>query len=176
MSLASPSRHPQTPLSIRNGLRTPGTSLAKTPGNNPNPYRLLYRGALSLPGSHILLDGLAFVAKLQSPNKHGTPSLLENPLALALESMRGRPSLRFQGEVKLADVYLDESGSVEMCVTFCLIDNVNELFLQGHSPQSSHFSYLLREHLLSPTLFPQRSKCKRKQFSKIGCRNQNLFR
>jgi hypothetical protein len=42
--------------------------------------------------------------------------LLENPLALALESMRGRQSLRFLGTVKLSEVWLDESGNVEMYV------------------------------------------------------------
>ncbi|KAJ3572713.1 hypothetical protein NP233_g2914 [Leucocoprinus birnbaumii] len=74
-------------------------------------YRLLYRGALSLPDSYLLLDGLTFSARLESPTKH---HLLENPLALALESMRGRQSLRFLGTVKLRDVWLDESGNVEM--------------------------------------------------------------
>ncbi|KAF5355131.1 hypothetical protein D9756_005564 [Leucocoprinus leucothites] len=74
-------------------------------------YRLLYRGALSLPDSYLLLDGLTFSARLESPMKH---HLLENPLALALESMRGRQSLRFLGTVKLSDVWLDESGNVEM--------------------------------------------------------------
>ncbi|KAG6899394.1 hypothetical protein C0993_010613 [Termitomyces sp. T159_Od127] len=80
-----------------------------------NSYRLLYRGALSLPDSHLLLDGLTFVARLDSPSKNN--HLLENPLALALESMRGRPSLRFMGVVKLHDhenFWLDESGDIEM--------------------------------------------------------------
>ncbi|RDB24975.1 hypothetical protein Hypma_007429 [Hypsizygus marmoreus] len=77
-------------------------------------YRLLYRGALSLPDSHLLLDGLTFAARLDSPSKHN--HLLQNPLALALESMRGRPSLRFMGAVKLDDdnLWLDESGGIEM--------------------------------------------------------------
>ncbi|KAF8234389.1 hypothetical protein L208DRAFT_1422702 [Tricholoma matsutake] len=79
-----------------------------------NPYRLLYRGALSLPDSHILLDGLTFAACLDSPSKH--TQLIQNPLALALESMRGRPSLRLMGIVKLDDdnLWLDESGGIEM--------------------------------------------------------------
>ncbi|KAG6910411.1 hypothetical protein DXG01_010766 [Tephrocybe rancida] len=77
-------------------------------------YRLLYRGALTLPDSHLLLDGLTFAARLDSPSKNN--HLLENPLALALESMRGRPSLRFIGVVKLHDdnLWLDESGGIEM--------------------------------------------------------------
>ncbi|KAF6761150.1 hypothetical protein DFP72DRAFT_1002989 [Ephemerocybe angulata] len=113
MSQPSPSKAPKTPSTSKIQPR-PGSSHSQTPGQLSTSYRLLYRGALSLPDSHILLDGLAFVAKLESPTKHVTTSLLENSLALALESMRGRPSLRFQGVVKLADVYMDESACVEM--------------------------------------------------------------
>ncbi|KAF5317041.1 hypothetical protein D9611_003760 [Ephemerocybe angulata] len=113
MSQPSPSKAPRTP-STSKILPRPGSSHSQTPSQLSTSYRLLYRGALSLPDSHILLDGLAFVAKLESPTKHVTTSLLENSLALALESMRGRPSLRFQGVVKLADVYMDESACVEM--------------------------------------------------------------
>lgn len=88
-----------------------------TEPTHANAYRLLYRGALSLPDSHILLDGLTFAARLDSPSKH--TQLLQNPLALALESMRGRPSLRFRGVVKLDDdnLWLDESGGIEMLVS-----------------------------------------------------------
>lgn len=88
----------------------------RTAESNTSAYRLLYRGALSLPDSHLLLDGLTFAARLDSPSKHN--HLLQNPLALALESMRGRPSLRFMGVVKLDDgnMWLDESGGVEMFV------------------------------------------------------------
>lgn len=39
-----------------------------------------------------------------------------NPLALALESMRGRQSLRFKGTVCLQDVWMDDTGDVYMCV------------------------------------------------------------
>jgi hypothetical protein len=88
--------------------------------SNANNYRLLYRGALSLPDSHLLLDGLTFAARLDTPSKHN--HLLQNPLALALESMRGRPSLRFMGVVKLGDdnVWLDDSGGIELFVSFFL--------------------------------------------------------
>ncbi|PPQ88986.1 hypothetical protein CVT25_005085 [Psilocybe cyanescens] len=80
----------------------------------PASYRLLYRGALSLPDSLLVLDGLTFAARLDSPSKQSTFHLLENPLALALESMRGRPTLRFMSTIDLKDVYMDESGGVEM--------------------------------------------------------------
>ncbi|KAJ7281632.1 hypothetical protein C8J57DRAFT_1298215 [Mycena rebaudengoi] len=78
----------------------------------PTTHRLLYRGALSLPDSHLLLDGLTFAARLEhSSSGH---NLLENPLALALESMRGRPSLRLIGPTKLEDIWMDESGGITM--------------------------------------------------------------
>ena len=88
-------------------------------------HRLLYRGALELPDSYMVLDGLSFTLALESkPSVHGergnvdvtsTPSgkskldLLENPLALALESMRGRPTLQFLGTTKIGDVHVDGS-------------------------------------------------------------------
>lgn len=75
----------------------------------PANHRLLYRGALSLPDSHILLDGLTFAARVDGDNK-----LLDNPLALALESMRGRPTLRFMGTVSLKDVYMDPTGDIKL--------------------------------------------------------------
>ncbi|KAG1756993.1 hypothetical protein EDB19DRAFT_1865803 [Suillus lakei] len=71
--------------------------------------RLLYRGSLFLPDSYILLDGLTFSANLLA-NK----DLLHNPLALALESMRGRPSLRLKGTESLKDICIDPSDDVSM--------------------------------------------------------------
>jgi hypothetical protein len=41
---------------------------------------------------------------------------MHNPLALALESMRGRPSLRLKGTVYLKDVWIDDAGEVYMWV------------------------------------------------------------
>jgi hypothetical protein len=73
-------------------------------------YRLLYRGALSLPDSHILLDGLTFCAPMHNTGLN----LLQNPLALALESMRGRSSLCFVGLEKLRNVWMEVSGDVRM--------------------------------------------------------------
>ena len=40
--------------------------------------------------------------------------MLENPLALALESMRGRPQLRFMGTIALKDIYMDQSGDIQL--------------------------------------------------------------
>ncbi|TFK25678.1 hypothetical protein FA15DRAFT_617150 [Coprinopsis marcescibilis] len=113
---AKPHTTPSTPgNALNHPQKTPTTA---TPTNHHNTsYRLLYRGALSLPDSYLLLDGLTFFARLDSPTKHSgskSYSLLENPLALALESMRGRPSLRFMGVVKLSELYIDEAGNVEM--------------------------------------------------------------
>lgn len=119
--------------------RTPNagssSTLASTPASSSkgptttDSYRLLYRGAFSLPDSYLQLDGIAFSARL--PSKHASPlqdspslarsdasarELMYNPLALALESMRGRQTLRFKGTVRLADVWTDDAGDVYMCV------------------------------------------------------------
>ena len=74
--------------------------------------RLLYRGALALPDSYLLLDGLTFSANLLA-NK----DLFHNPLALALESMRGRPSLRLKGTETLKNTWIDASDDVCMYVS-----------------------------------------------------------
>ena len=118
--------------------RPPQASTSSTPTTLSTPskttskatHRLLYRGALSLPDSHLLLDGLSFVASTHGSSAHGigdgasvgmgmnSPAahLLENPLALALESMRGRPSLHLLGTEKVRDVCLDARGAVGVCV------------------------------------------------------------
>ena len=98
------------PAESQSSSMLPSTpSRTRTTSNN----RLLYRGALSLPDSDLLLDGLSFVAE----SSHGfTPSnkLLQDPFALALESMRGRPSLRLLGTEKLERVRLDTETQVNM--------------------------------------------------------------
>jgi len=110
MSILSPRKTPKTPSAAHGLIK----ANVQTPSNPSGSYRLLYRGALSLPDSHIVLDGLTFAVKLDSPVKSVSSLLLENNLALALESMRGRPSLQLMGVVKLADLWMDESGGVEM--------------------------------------------------------------
>ncbi|KAL4079317.1 hypothetical protein J3A83DRAFT_4368055 [Scleroderma citrinum] len=104
-------------------LSTPSAS-----SSSNSSYRLLYRGALSLPDSHILLDGLTFSACLPGNIRqlpYDSPSnlqssdflardLIHNPLALALESMRGRPSLRLKGTIRLKDIWMDETGEIYM--------------------------------------------------------------
>jgi hypothetical protein len=44
-----------------------------------------------------------------TPSGKSKLDLLENPLALALESMRGRPTLQLLGTTKIADVHVDRS-------------------------------------------------------------------
>jgi hypothetical protein len=96
-----------------------GSQACATPGTPSTPartaHRLLYRGALALADSHLVLDGLTFVAGPSDGPR--TPGLLESPLALALESMRGRPSVRLRGEARLdglSDAWLDEAGDVSL--------------------------------------------------------------
>ncbi|KAJ7216612.1 hypothetical protein GGX14DRAFT_605497 [Mycena pura] len=109
-----------------------------TPPRPTGQFRLLYRGALSLPDSHLLLDGLTFAARIDHPSSGHT--LLESPLALALESMRGRPSLRWKGTTRLRDVHLDETGGVTMDVhpnaTLARIYFENMFCLDPASPDS----------------------------------------
>lgn len=86
------------------------------------PHRLLYRGALSLPDSLLLLDGLSFTLPptSSSPLSSGPDQMkdlvvsdvLNNPLALSLESMRGRPSLHLVGVENCIDDLVLESGAV----------------------------------------------------------------
>ncbi|KAI8978219.1 hypothetical protein BD414DRAFT_524245 [Trametes punicea] len=81
-----------------------------TPSKGPAPtHRLLYRGSLSLPDSYIPLDGLSFTAKISDMNS--SPALLNNPLALTLESMRGLP-LHLLGTVKVEDTWIDPPGDI----------------------------------------------------------------
>lgn len=88
---------------------------ATPPKPQPAHRRLLYRGALSLPDSHLLLDGLTFSGYDTNKSTPGLGlSFLENPLALALESMRGRRTLRFLGVVSLSEGWVDYSGGVQL--------------------------------------------------------------
>jgi hypothetical protein len=104
--------------------------------SEPSPStRLLYRGAISLPDSLIRLDGLTFTTS--HSNK-----LLTNPLALALESMRGRPCLRFLAVCSLHQLSIDEvedEGAVFVYVCLQSLTLVLTLFLrvQGY-PRPSH--------------------------------------
>lgn len=120
---------PQTMLPCPLGSSSPLSPKASIIGSDSS-HRLLHRGALSLSDSYLLLDGLTFCARL--PGKTGAPphdspsmshpsdllarQLINNPLALALESMRGRPSLRLIGTVHLKDIWLDDTGEVYMYV------------------------------------------------------------
>jgi len=78
----------------------------------PPSHRLLFRGSLSVPHSRLLLEGLSFtipIDKTRSPSVH----LLQNPLALALESMRGR-ALALSGTSRVDSVHLDRLAEVDV--------------------------------------------------------------
>ncbi|KAI9063718.1 hypothetical protein FKP32DRAFT_1571410 [Trametes sanguinea] len=81
-----------------------------TPSKGPSSvHRLLYRGSVNLPDSYMLLDGLSFTAAIKDMNS--SPALLNNPLALTLESMRGLP-LHLLGTVKVKDTWIDPPADI----------------------------------------------------------------
>lgn len=79
----------------------------------PPSHRLLYRGSLLIENSSLLLDGLSLSVPLGEASKFGNAHLIDNPLALALESMRGR-SLLLLGDAQPQDMYLDRAGEVNV--------------------------------------------------------------
>ena len=101
-------------------------------------HRLLYRGALSLSDSYMLLDGLSFVAETRC-NSQDSPAvnLLTNPLALALESMRGRPSLYLRGTEKVKEVWLDMKSIINVLVSSTL-QNLTDLICSCPSDTFIH--------------------------------------
>ena len=110
VTASTPPKPPQLPPIIR--------------GTTP---RLLYRGALSLPDSHLLLDGLTFTIDLPTDDQQASLKLLETPLPLALEILRGRPSLSFVGVERLDAFRAQKLGceyddGVNLCVISILIN------------------------------------------------------
>ena len=78
----------------------------------PPSHRLLFRGSLSVPDSRLLLEGLSFTIPIDNTRSPGI-NLLKNPLALALESMRGR-TLALSGISKVDSVKLDRMAEVDV--------------------------------------------------------------
>jgi hypothetical protein len=78
----------------------------------PPSHRLLFRGSLSVPDSRLLLEGLSFTIPIDNTRSPGI-NLLKNPLALALESMRGR-TLALSGISKVDSVQLDRMAEVDV--------------------------------------------------------------
>lgn len=78
----------------------------------PPTHRLLFRGSLSIPDSRLLLEGLSFTIPIDNTRSPGI-NLLKNPLALALESMRGR-TLAFSGISRVDSVQLDRMAEVDV--------------------------------------------------------------
>ena len=80
----------------------------------PQSHRLLFRGSLSIPDSRLLLDGLSFTVPIDNTRSPGI-NLFKNPLALALESMRGR-TLAFSGITRVDSIQLDRTAEVDVSV------------------------------------------------------------
>src|SRR5712671_3722127 len=79
---------------------------------SPPSHRLLFRGSLSVPDSRLLLEGVSFTVPIDNTRTPGV-NLLQNPLALALESMRGR-ALAFSGTSRVDSVHLDKMAEVDV--------------------------------------------------------------
>jgi len=80
----------------------------------PPSHRLLFRGSLSVPDSRLLLEGLSFTLPIDNARSPSV-KLLQNPLALALESMRGR-TLALSGTSRVNSVHLDKMAEVDVDV------------------------------------------------------------
>jgi hypothetical protein len=78
----------------------------------PPSHRLLFRGSLSVPDSRLLLEGLSFTLPIDNARSPSV-KLLQNPLALALESMRGR-TLALSGTSRVDSVHLDKMAEVDV--------------------------------------------------------------
>ena len=97
-------------LSLSRSALLPPSAFSPSPPRSYKQYhRLLYRGSLSLPDSDLVLEGIILTAHLQPTS---SASLLESPLALALESMRGRPSSRLVSIVNVSDVHYECTGDI----------------------------------------------------------------
>lgn len=80
----------------------------------------------------MLLDGLSFVAETRSAIQNSpAANLLSNPLALALESMRGRPSLHLLGTERLEDLWLDAKSNISVCVSSSHLERIALLIRLG---------------------------------------------
>ncbi|TDL18049.1 hypothetical protein BD410DRAFT_843189 [Rickenella mellea] len=118
--------HPSPPQK-----RSPKLSVTQTHLCGNRAPRLLYRGSLSLPDSNLLLDGLTFTTDLPPDDPQASLKLLESPLPLALESMRGRPSLTFIGVARMGDVFCDYGDGVNL--------HVHPRSILTHQLFSNHF-------------------------------------
>ncbi|KAH9072755.1 hypothetical protein EDB83DRAFT_2358925 [Lactarius deliciosus] len=78
----------------------------------PPSHRLLFRGSLSVPDSRLLLEGFSFTVPIDN-TRSPSVRLLQNPLALSLESMRGR-SLVLSGTTRVDAVRLDKMAEVDV--------------------------------------------------------------
>ena len=143
----------QAQLSVRGHGGGLELGMESTPSKALAPaHRLVYRGSLSLSDSHLLLDGLSFT--VNAAPTHGSPALLNNTLALTLESLRGLP-LHLIGTVRVKDVWIEPSPTdISMCVAVSLrapAANYLWLELQRHSSGGGIDKNILREPLLPPT-------------------------
>jgi hypothetical protein len=124
----------------------------------PPSHRLLFRGSPSVPDSWLLLEGLSFMLPI---NNVRSPSdkLLENPLALALESMRGR-ALALSGTSRVNSVHLDKVAEVDVWADPLnegrseVSDTLAEMFIDIHSSASISRLYFENQLQLNHLSWP----------------------
>ncbi|KAG8729504.1 hypothetical protein FRC12_020935 [Ceratobasidium sp. 428] len=107
-------------------------------------HRLLYRGALSIPQSAILLEGIQFVAHLPAV----TPPLLTAPLPIALELMRGRPSLRLLGTMDLSPGTIRLDNEIDVRLYIHPQSYVTHQYFHNTLALASHTTYIPERTLL----------------------------
>ncbi|KAI0262205.1 hypothetical protein BC834DRAFT_402266 [Gloeopeniophorella convolvens] len=103
---------PEPRPTIKRILRTDEPAKLTSYVYTPPSHRLLFRGSLSVPDSRLLLEGLSFTVPIDNTRSPGV-HLLQNALALALESMRGR-TLALAGTARVDAVYLDQTAEVDI--------------------------------------------------------------
>ncbi|KAF8262201.1 hypothetical protein EI94DRAFT_719554 [Lactarius quietus] len=94
----------------------------------PPSHRLLFRGSLSVPDSRLLLKGFSFTLPIDN-TRSPSVRLLQNPLALSLESMRGR-SLALSGTTRVDAVLLDKMAEVDVDIHPAAF--ISRLYFENH--------------------------------------------
>ena len=109
---------PCTPSHFPAWCFSPSAFSSTPPRSHKQYHHLLYHGSLSLPDSDLVLEGIILTAHLQPTS---SASLLELPLALALESMCGFPSSCLVFIMNVSDIHYECTGDISMYIHPCSV-------------------------------------------------------